>query len=110
MDWVPLALFLHDERGAVVAGLTGATYWGWLYVGRLWVEERLRGQGYGSRLLAEAEGEALRRGCHHAYLDTEDFNALSFYQKRDYTVYGVLDDMPLGHRRSSLQKKLQREE
>lgn len=106
MDWAPLMLFIRDKQGAVVGGLTGGTYWGWLYIGRLWIEESLRSQGYGSRVLAEAEQEALRRGCQHAHLDTHDFQALPFYQKRGYTVYGALEDLPLGHIRYSLQKRL----
>ena len=106
VDWEPLMLFIRDKQGTIVGGLTGGTYWGWLYIGRLWIEEHLRGQGYGSRVLTEAEQEALRRGCHHAYLDTQDFQVLPFYQKHAYTVYGELEDMPIGHTRYSLQKKL----
>ena len=107
VDWKPLYLFLRDGRGNIVGGLTGGTYWGWLYIGRLWLVENVRGLGYGSRLLIEAEQEALKRGCHHAYLDTQDFQALRFYQKHGYTIYGELEDMPLGHTRYSLQKKLE---
>jgi len=106
VDWVPMALFVRDAQGTVFGGLTGGTYWGWLYVARLWIAEHLRGQDYGSRLLAEAEREALRRGCHHAYLDTQDFQALPFYQKRGYTVFGVLENMPIGYTRYSMQKEL----
>jgi len=107
VDWKPLYLFLRDGRGNIVGGLTGGTYWGWLYIGRLWLVENVRGLGYGSRLLIEAEQEALKRGCHHAYLDTQDFQALRFYQKHGYTIYGELEDMPLGHKRYSLQRKLE---
>ena len=106
VDWKPLVLFVRDKKYAIVGGLTGGTYWGWLFIGRLWLVEDLRGQGYGSRVLAEAEQEALERGCHHVYLDTQDFQALPFYQKRGYTIYGELENMPLGHKRYSLQKKL----
>jgi GNAT superfamily N-acetyltransferase len=106
VDWVPLAVVVRDGQGTIVGGLTGGTYWGWLYIGRLWIDERLRGQGHGSRILLEAEWEALGRGCHHAYVDTQDFQALPFYQKHGYTVYGELPDIPLGHTRYSLQKKL----
>jgi GNAT superfamily N-acetyltransferase len=107
VDWKPLYLFLRDGQGNIVGGLTGGTYWGWLYIGRLWLVENMRGLGYGSRLLIEAEQEALKRGCHHTYLDTQDFQALRFYQKHGYTIYGELEDMPLGHKRYSLQKKLE---
>lgn len=106
MDWVPLTIFVRDGQGDIAGGLIGGTFWGWLYVGRLWIEESLRGQGYGSRLLAEAEQEAVRRGCHHVCLDTQDFQARPFYEKHGYRVYGEVSDMPLGHSRYSLEKKL----
>ncbi|RUZ37609.1 GNAT family N-acetyltransferase, partial [Mesorhizobium sp. M7A.F.Ca.US.003.02.1.1] len=38
-----LAVFVRDDAGAVVAGISGYTAWGWLYVQWLWVDERLRG-------------------------------------------------------------------
>lgn len=107
VDWVPLALFARDVSGSIVAGLTGSTYWGYLYVGRLWTEQRFRNKGLGGRLLADAEQEALRRGCHSAHLMTGDFNALPFYQKRGYTLFGELPDMPPGHTQYFLHKKLQ---
>jgi len=106
MDWVPLAIFVRDGLGNIAGGLTGGTFWGWLYISRLWIEESLRGQDYGSRLLAEAEQEAMQRGCHHACLDTHDFQALPFYEKHGYTGYGELKDLPVGHTRYSLAKKL----
>jgi len=106
VDWQPLYLFLRDEQGKTVGGLTGGTYWGWLDISQLWVADALRGLGYGRRLLMEAEQEAMKRGCHHAYLDTMDFQALGFYQQHGYTIYGELVDIPLGHKRYSLHKKL----
>jgi len=106
VDWIPLMISLHDRQGKIVGGLTGGTYWGWLYIGRLWIIDHLRCQSYGSLLLAEAEQEAIRRGCHHACLDTQDFQALPFYEKHGYIVYGKLKDMPLGHTRYSLEKRL----
>ena len=105
-DWVPLATFVHDPDGNLVGGLTGGTYWGWLYVGILWLAETVRGQGLGSRILAETENEAWRRGCRHAFLDTTSFQALPFYQKCGYTLYAQLDDFPPGHSRYFLKKAL----
>ncbi len=86
VDWVPLALFARDPEENIIAGLTGSTYWGYLYVGRLWTDQRLRQTGLGSQLLEQAEQEARRRGCHSAHLMTGDFNALPFYLKRGYVV------------------------
>ena len=82
-----------------MGGLWGETYWGWLYVDVLAIHEKARNQGWGTRLMAMAEEEALRRGCHHAHLDTFDFQALPFYQKLGYTVFGTLDQFPGEHKR-----------
>jgi GNAT superfamily N-acetyltransferase len=101
-----LVLYLRDSSGALIGGLLGDTYWGWLSVGILWLEEKVRRQGHGSRLLAAAEQEALRRGCHHAHLDTMSFQALPFYEKHGYTIWGELNDLPSGHKRIFLSKPL----
>ena len=34
-----LTIFLRDHQGTIVAGLVGATYWGWLHVELLWVDK-----------------------------------------------------------------------
>ena len=105
-DEGPLTIFLRDADGRLTGGLLGYTYWGWLYVEILWLAEPARGQGFGSRLLALAEAEGARRGCHHAFLDTMSFQALPFYQKHGYEVWGQLDDFPIGHKRHFLKKAL----
>jgi GNAT superfamily N-acetyltransferase len=75
-------VLLHDaERDgteALVGGLIGETVWQWLSVRLLWVDPAHRGAGHGQRLLAAAEAEAIRRGCHHARLDTFSFQAADF--------------------------------
>jgi len=47
----PLAIFLKDERGAVLGGAVGHVWGGWLDLAILWVAEPFRGQGYGAKLL-----------------------------------------------------------
>jgi GNAT superfamily N-acetyltransferase len=101
-----LHIFLRAPDGSIRGGLLGDTYWGWLYIRILWLHESVRQQGYGGRMLALAEAEAVRRGCHAAHLDTMSFQAQPFYERHGYTVFGVLDDLPVGHRRIFLQKTL----
>ena len=102
----PLTLFVRDAHGTLVGGLLGVFYWSWLYVDILWLSEEIRAQGYGSRLLAEAERMAVERGCVGVQLDTMSFQALPFYERHGYTVFGALDNFPPGHRKYFLQKPL----
>ena len=102
----PVHLFLRDSAGAVRAGLLGKQLWSWLYVDTLWVEEALRGQGWGSKLLRQAEAEARQAGCTRALLDTFDFQARPFYERQGYSVFAVLENFPAGHERYYLRKQL----
>ena len=102
----PLNLVEYDATGQVIAGLLGGTYWGWMYVDILWVREEHRGNGIGPKLLAEAEKEALRRGCHHVHLDTMSWQAPEFYKKHGYEVVGILPDIPNGNQKYMFVKTL----
>jgi GNAT superfamily N-acetyltransferase len=76
----PLAIFLKDERGAVLGGALGHVWGGWLDLDTLWVAEPFRGQGYGAKLLRAAEDEARTHGCHGVFLTTFSFQARPFYE------------------------------
>ena len=100
-----LALAVHDDAGAVVGGLWGATSHGWLYTQLLAVPEAARGQGLGRQLMLAAEDIARQRGCLHAWVDTQ-FGARGFYERLGYRVFGELPDYPPGFTRSFLRKAL----
>ena len=101
-----LAVFVRDEDGAVVAGISGYTAWGWLYVQWLWLDAGHRGQGLAAQMLAAAEVEAKARGCHGAYIDTFNPVALKVYRRAGYVPFGELRDFPKGRTRTFLQKSL----
>ncbi|MGX8009395.1 GNAT family N-acetyltransferase [Mesorhizobium sp. ORM8.1] len=101
-----LAVFMRDEGGAIVAGISGYTAWGWLYVQWLWVDETLRGQRVAGGMLDAAEREALARGCHGAWIDTFNPIAARVYERQGYRPFGSLPDFPVGRSRIFLQKKL----
>ncbi|AZO71087.1 MAG: GNAT family N-acetyltransferase [Mesorhizobium sp.] len=101
-----LAVFVRDDAGAIVAGISGYTAWGWLYVQWLWVDEKLRGRRIAAGMLEAAEREALARGCQAAWIDTFNPTAAKVYQRQGYQPFGTLADFPLGRNRIFLQKKL----
>jgi GNAT superfamily N-acetyltransferase len=95
-NWQHFAIFIRDEQGEMMGGLYGYTHWDWLFISHLWLSESLRGQGYGKELVLRAEQIAVIRGCRQAHVDTFDFQALGFYQKLGYQVFGFLDGFPKG--------------
>jgi ribosomal protein S18 acetylase RimI-like enzyme len=105
-DWRALAIFVRGAGGQIVAGVSGGTWAGYLEIKDLWVHEDLRGQGLGRRLLAAAEREARGRGCAQVLLDTHDFQAIEFYKKQGYTVFGTFEGIGGRYTRYYLRKNL----
>ncbi|WP_079144006.1 GNAT family N-acetyltransferase [Streptomyces luteocolor] len=104
---VPLALWALDAAGGLAAGLAGHTWARWLHVDQLWVDERHRGAGLGSRLLAEAERTAREdRDCLNSRVETWDFQAPGFYRTHGYELVCVIPDYPEGVKEFTLTKRL----
>lgn len=98
------AVVARDPSGRLVAAVIGLVYWDWLLVEACWVDDGERGRGLGGLLLAGAERHAVELGCRNAWLDT--FQALGFYRRAGYEVFGRLDDYPPGQTRWFLRKSL----
>jgi GNAT superfamily N-acetyltransferase len=103
----PLAVLLSDpQTDDIVGGLWGNTRWGFLQIDLLFIPEFLRRQRLGSKLIRMAEEEAIRRGCHVAWVGTYEFQARGFYERLGYTVFGKLDGPPPVYPSYFLQKSL----
>jgi GNAT superfamily N-acetyltransferase len=102
----PFAFYVRDGAGETRGGLVGFLAWQWLTIDLLWLDEPLRGQGYGSALLEQAESFARAAGCMAARLDTYEFQARPFYERHGYTVFAVLEGYPAGTRTYYLTKAL----
>ncbi len=102
---VPLTVLLRRD-GTVLAAAHGNTHYGWLYLSGMWVEDSLRGRGWGRRLVERFEEEGARRGCHGAWVDTYGFQAPGFYEKLGYREFGRLDEFPPGSARHFYWKPL----
>ncbi len=100
----PLDVYVRDGEGQLLGGIVCDTFWGWLCIDLVWLDERARGRRYGSRMMAMAEVEARRRGCTRARVTTYSFQARGFYEKLGYRVVGQLDDWPPGGAHYTLRK------
>jgi ribosomal protein S18 acetylase RimI-like enzyme len=103
-----LAIFVRDAGGEIVAGMHGWTWGGTGFVQTLWVREDLRGRGLGARIMAAAEAEAVRRGCHQMHLDSHSYQAPGFYRRLGYEVIGELPGWPGDDTRIFFRKALGR--
>jgi GNAT superfamily N-acetyltransferase len=103
---VPLGIFYEDAQGKKLAGLTGETFGNWLCIHYLFVEDHLRKDGLGSKLLEVAENEARNRGCKYAFVDTFSFQAPEFYIKHGYNEVFTLNDYPYAGKRFYYTKEL----
>ena len=92
----------YNNSGNIIAGILGGTYWGWMHIDILWVDENHRRQGLGSQLLETAESEAIKRGCHSVHVDTMSWQAPKFYKKHGYEIISELNDIPLVEIRSAI--------
>lgn len=96
-DFHPLNLVVRSN-GNVIAGLKATTGWDWLYVQILWVDERHRRDGIGSKLIERAEQIAVERGCIGSCLSSYNFQAPEFYEQHGFTTFGQIDDYPVGNK------------
>lgn len=80
------AFFIRDESNKILGGCAGDNLYGCLYIGQLWVDEPLRGKGYGTELMQKAEELARKSGAKFIAVNTFDWEALDFYKKLGFYV------------------------
>lgn len=99
-------LCIKDENQVIIAGLNSAKCWNWMEIDILWVDEQYRRQGFGKRLLEEAEHIARSKGCKFVKLNTFSFQAPEYYKKYGYVVMGMIENAPEGSNHYYLVKEL----
>jgi len=105
-NWIPVAFALRDEAGELRGGILADIWGGWMHITVLIVDDDLRGQGWGDRLLEAAEAVAVSAGCRGVHLETFSFQARPFYEKHGYEVFAAIDDFPPGHTNYFMRKML----
>ncbi|MCR2806996.1 GNAT family N-acetyltransferase [Paenibacillus soyae] len=102
----PVQLSLRDADGNLFGGLVGEMCWNWLEVQYLFVDEAYRKSGYGTKLLSKAEEIAIERRCDFIKLDTLSFQAIDFYKRQGFEVFGTIPNAG-GHTHYYLKKDIQ---
>src|SRR5229473_8542266 len=67
-----------DQKGKMVGGIFGFTYWNCLIVDSLWVDKKYRKRGIGKSLIQLAETEGRKKGCNFAYLNSSSLQTPAF--------------------------------
>ncbi len=100
-----LAISLRN-RGKIVGGIVGEVWTTVLFIQLFWIEQKLRGQDYGTKLIGAIEDEARRFGATRSYVDTMSFQAPGFYRSCGYEEFGSIDGYPDGVTRHWFTKAL----
>jgi GNAT superfamily N-acetyltransferase len=103
-----ICLFLKDDEGNVRGGILSEICWNWLEIHTFILDEDIRKSGFGTKLLVEIEKIALEKECDFIKVDTLSFQALDFYQKNGYQVFGSLDNVGRNYKHYYLKKDLKR--
>jgi GNAT superfamily N-acetyltransferase len=87
------AVSLREGR-KTVGGIVGEVWTTVLFIQLFWIEQKLRGKDYGTKLIKAIEDEARRFGATHSYVDTMSFQAPGFYRACGYEEYGSIEGYP----------------
>lgn len=104
-------LSIKDKANSLIGGVTGSTSYGWLLIKILWVAKPYQNKGLGRTLMQRIEGKAKEIGCHGAWLDTSNPQAMNFYKNLGYETFGQLSNQqgnyPPNHNRWFMKKNLE---
>ncbi len=90
----------------IVGGIVGEVWTTVLFIQFFWMEQKLRGKDYGTRLIKAIEDEARKFGATRSYLDTMSFQAPGFYRACGYEEFGSIEGYPGGVTRHWFTKAL----
>jgi GNAT superfamily N-acetyltransferase len=91
---ITIRLVAKDATGQVIGGLLAWTTLRNMILDDVWVDEKWRGRGIGTRLMTEAERIARSAGCTACQTYSFSFQSPPLFQKLGYVAYGVSDGYP----------------
>lgn len=104
-DYAPAYFFVRDSENRVRGALLSYVWGKWLHVDTLWLEDDIRGQGWGTKMLEAAHQIGREKGAEAAWLDTFSWQARPFYERFGYEAVYEAQDFPPGHSRIFMVKR-----
>lgn len=89
-NYVPISVFVRDDKWQVIGGAICSVYWNAFSVNILWLPENVRRGGLGTQILMHCETAARQHRCDFMHVDTMSFQALDFYRKFGFELFGTL--------------------
>lgn len=105
-NYLPISIFVRDEKWQVIGGAICNTYWNVFSINLLWLPDAARHQGLGSRIMELAEEAARKHRCEFMTVDTMSFQAPDFYPRHGFVLWGTLPGYPEGAKRFFFHKPL----
>ena len=101
MDFTVCAI----ENDVIIGVGMGESKYDWLILQYLWVEEKYRKNKVGTNLLKRIEALVSERKLAGIHLDTFEFQAKEFYEKNGFSVFGEINNHPIGYKRYFMKKE-----
>lgn len=88
--------FLVFDEDELIGGAIGYITYNWYFLDLLYVNEKYRGKEIGTKLIKKIEEIAKELKLTGVRMETWDFQALDFYKKMGYKIFGEIKDCPPG--------------
>lgn len=98
--------FAVYDDGILVGGATGIIQFDWYFLEELWIDEKYRNNHIGTMLIEKIEELAKSKNLTGIRMETWNFQARGFYEKKGYEVYAQFEDCPPGTIEYFLKKRL----
>jgi len=103
-DYAPANFIIRDSEDRISGAILAYVWARWLHVDVLWLQNDIRRQGWGTRLLESAHQVGREKGAEAAWLDTFSWQARPFYERFGYEAVFEVQDFPPGHSRIFMRK------
>lgn len=80
-DYSPAYFFLRDAETRIRGALLSYVWGKWLHVDTFWIDDDVRRQGWGTKMLEAAHAIGREKGAEAAWLDTFSWQARPFYER-----------------------------